>query len=484
MVHMKDTARKSPPRGRSRIANPRHLVDSILNMRIAALALALGFLSACTKDNPAFCNSDAECMDSRRPFCDLDGQYPESSYTAHACSVVPDGCPLERCGCTPGASLACAGDQATLCGEDGHSTTTETCRLGCSASEPRCATFTPSNDLEAALSDAASQPDVVLPPGTHIDTTLGLVQDGTGATVAVKSVLVSQNGGASMIRVLEGRSFVMDDVAVSGEHALAFVAPKSIVVRGRIDAAAKNVVGGPGSQENPAVCSGGDTKLEPVGCTTNCYSLGAGGAGNGTAGGAGGGYSAYGSAAGALIPTFVPLVGGCRGGRLFQSNGTTLINNGGAGGGALQFVSLESIQLTTMGVISVGGGGGLSFTGGGSGGTVVLEAPIVAINGAGTGLFANGGAGAGCFMNGADALLSNLAAQGPRCSPRSAGDGGTIGYPVTSGEICSGACSLQSTGGGGGAVGKVRIATKDGTFETTGGAFISAVVTASMLVAR
>lgn len=455
-------------------------------MRIVAFLIVLAVLaalSACTRENPAFCNSDAECMDPRRPFCDLDGQYPESSYTAHACSVVPDGCPIERCGCTSGASIACAGDQVTLCGEDGRSTTTDTCRLGCSALEPRCAEFTPSNDLGAALSDAALQPDVVLPPGTRIDTTLGLVQDGTGATVPLKSVLVSQNGGASMIRVFQARSFVMDDVTVSGQHALAMVAPKSIVIRGRLDASAKKIVGGPGSQEAPAVCAGGDTQNLPSGCSgTNCYNLGAGGGGNASAGGAGGGYNGPGAPAGVQIPTFVPLVGGCRGGRHFQADGVTLIRTGGAGGGAIQLVSLTAIQLTTNGVISVGGGGGGTSTGGGSGGTVVLEAPTVELMNAGTGIFANGGAGGGCFTDGPDAQLSIFAAQGPDCSPESAGDGGTAAYPVTSGEICSGSCALRYSGGGGGSVGRIRVATKTGTYQVAQGATLSAVISASSLV--
>lgn len=465
------------------IVNIGRLFDSIGTMRIAALAFSFLSLSACTKNNPAYCNNDAECTDSGRPFCDIEGQYPESDYTGHACSVTPAGCPIERCGCAPGESLACSGDQVTICAADGHSTTSEICSLGCATSQPRCSTFTPSNDLEAALSDAALQPDVVLPPGSHIDTNLGLVQDSSGASIAVTTTLVSQNGGASMIRALEARSFVIDDVAVSGEYALAFVAPKSIVVRGRIDASAKYAVAGPGGQEAPAVCAGGDTRIDPPGCTgVNCYAKGAGGGGNATSGGAGGGENAFGAPAGTLIPTFVPLVGGCRGGRLFNSDGTTLVTSGGAGGGAVQLVSSEAIRLTTVGLISVGGGGGYSTTGGGSGGTVVLEAPTVELNGAGTGIFANGGAGGGCSAAGADALLTMNPARGPQCSPRSAGDGGTAIYPVTSGEVCMGSCSLRYDGGGGGAVGRVRIGTKDGTYQTMGGAQISAVVTTSMLV--
>jgi hypothetical protein len=455
------------------------------NIMLSFRCSLIGWLitaSACTEKNPAYCESDAECTNSARPFCDVGGEYPESDYTAHACSPMPSNCPVERCGCVAGTPLSCIGDQVTLCGSDGHSKVIDACPLGCSTTEPRCLRFAPSNDLEDALMDASAEPDVVFPPVTRIDTTLGLVQDGNGATVSVQSVLIAQNGGTSMIRAFKARSFVMDDVTVTGEHALAFVAPESISIRGRIDASAKKVVGGPGSQERPAVCVGADTKIENSGCTTNCYGWGAGGGGNGTAGGAGGGNGAFGSPAGVLVPSFVPLVGGCRGGRLLD--GTTVLRTGGAGGGALQFVSLRSIRFTNVGVISVGGGGGPSTTGGGSGGTIVLEAPLVEFEGTGTGLFANGGGGGGCGSDGADANLSYGVAVGPNCTPYSAGDGGTAVYPVTSGEICTGTCQLKLFGGGGGAAGKARIATKDSTFKTVEDPLISAVVTASTLIAK
>jgi hypothetical protein len=476
---------ESKHHARTNIANGTRSLDKMPRMKCAALMFVVWVVSGCTRENPAHCDVDADCTDESRPFCDVDGEYPESRFTAHACSPAPASCPIERCGCTPGASLACAGDQVTLCASDGRSSMTETCPLGCSSSSARCATFAPSNDLQAALVDAALQPDVVLPPGTHVDTTLGLVQDGNGATIAVPSVLVSQNGGASMIRVFKARSFVMDDVKVTGQHALALVAPKSIVVRGLVDASAKKIVGGPGSQESPAVCAGGDTQTQPSGCTgTNCYALGAGGGGNAVAGGAGGGFNGPGAPAGVQVPTFVPLVGGCRGGRWLASDGATLVTTGGAGGGAIQIVSSTAIQLTTVGAISVGGGGGGGVTGGGSGGTVILEAPTVEFAGAGTGIFANGGAGGGCNASGADAQLSIFRAAGPKCAPNSAGDGGTASYPVTSGEICSGTCGVTYAGGGGGSVGRVRIATKTGTYQVAQGATVSAVITALALVAE
>ncbi|HEY5925539.1 MAG TPA: hypothetical protein VIV11_27830, partial [Kofleriaceae bacterium] len=216
-------------------------------------------VGACTKSNPDFCGKDADCTNAARPFCDIKGEYEESDYTANTCSVTPADCPIERCGCTPGEGFSCDGDELTVCAEDGRSTAKVTCALGCSSSEHRCHTFTPSNDLDAAFASASTAPDVTLPPGARIDTTLGTVQDANGAPVTVTSVLISQNGGASMTRAFAARSFVMDNVVATGSHALAFVATKTIVIRGIVDASANGAANGPGAQESPAVCVGTNT---------------------------------------------------------------------------------------------------------------------------------------------------------------------------------------------------------------------------------
>jgi hypothetical protein len=388
-------------------------------------------------------------------------------------------CPVERCGCTPGASLACTADQNTLCAADGHSTTTATCALGCSATEPRCLTFDPSNDLGGALADAATQPDIALPPGAQIDTDLGLIQGVGGVPIDVKSVLVSQNGGTSMIRVFEGRSFVIDGARVVGSKSLALVAPGPITIRGLFDASANGLTNGPGAQEAPTACAGGAS--QEVGGTMPS-AAGAGGGGNATAGGAGGGAHAFGGGGGALIPTFVPLVGGCRGGSVTDFSNGTLLRNGGGGGGAVQLVSLDQIALTNNGVIDLGGGGGPISAGGGSGGTLVLEATHVRIEGATTGVVANGGAGGACGSTGPDGGSSSTQATGPKCSPNSAGDGATGTLAATSGEVCTAMfCAANRYGGGGGAAGRVRIATANGAFSTVSTPILSAVISTATL---
>jgi len=221
---------------------------------------------------------------------------------------------------------------------------------------------------------------------------------------------------------------------------------------------------------------------------TGEYWLGAGGGGGALAGGAGGEAHASGTglAGGSAVgmADIVPLAGGCRGGTLLHNDGS-IASRGGAGGGALQFVSRQAIRVvrdgTDIGILDVGGlGGGGNAAGGGSGGALLLEAPIVVVDGAGVGLFANGGAGAGgaCGVKGNDAIVGAQPAVGVACGANTAGgDGGTGSTGPTAGAngTCGSICSIgYKLGGGGGAVGRVRVNTQSGAFAVSSGAAISA----------
>jgi hypothetical protein len=161
------------------------------------------------------------------------------------------------------------------------------------------------------------------------------------------------------------------------------------------------------------------------------------------------------------------------------SNGST-IADGGEGGGAVQFVSLTAISIS--GAINVGGGGGGNDGGGGgSGGNVILEAPRVAFSGGG--VFANGGSGGACAMPGNNGSQDANPAPGPGpCGSHSniqGGNGGTVSTsPATGGRLMLN--DTGSAGGGGGAVGRIRIATSDGTYGA-GTAVLSAAVTTATL---
>lgn len=423
--------------------------------------------------------------ESARPFCDVAGEFEESGNTPHLCSARPEGCSVERCGCTPG-TVTCSGDQETVCADDGRSVMTRTCGLGCAADGTRCLTFEPSNDLGDALDEAAGEPDVVVPAGATIDTTTGVIASPGGATVTVRSMIVAQ--GAQMVRVFLARSFVLNDVSIRGDHAFAAVAPGTIIVKGRIDASADGRTGGPGAQEGAAACVGAFAVLTECG-SGNC-APGAGGGGNATAGGRGGGLEPRPhTPGGSAQSSFAPLLGGCRGGD-HRNTGGSVLNQGGAGGGAVQLVSLDSVTLEEFGFIDVGGGGGDTIAGGGSGGNILIEAPIVRLTGSTVGLTANGGAGGGCQAPGPDATPTLTPALGPSSCSYSAGHGGTVTQSSLDAYYCeyTGGTSCfavtEPGGGGGGAVGRARIVTRTGELEQDGAPILSVSLSRTALTAQ
>jgi hypothetical protein len=377
-----------------------------------------------------------------------------------------------------GAVLQCENDQLTTCNAEGTATTTQACVLGCASDAARCRTFEPSNGLGPALAESANENDVILPSGTRIDTDLGVVQDADGTSISVRAIDVNQAGGLP-IRVLVAGSFAMGNVTVTGTRPIAFVAGGPITVTGRLTARATGSVGGPGARTSGS-CSGGDMN-QLSGCATPS-SVGTGGAGNHQPGGRGGANDPNG---GAALTGFSPLAGGCSGGTQFNIPGTSIVARGGGGGGAVQLVSQTSVVLTEQGMVDVGGGGGQSTTGGGSGGMIVIEAPEVSLSGSSAGLVANGGAGGGCGMKGPDATVTTSPALGAVCANYFAGNGGTGSAAPGNGCIsgvdnCVGTCPTIY-GGGGGSVGRMRIATKTGSFATTGNPVISVAITTSVL---
>jgi len=195
---------------------------------------------------------------------------------------------------------------------------------------------------------------------------------------------------------------------------------------------------------------------------------GMGGAGGGTylhelAGGSGGG-----DGAGTSSPTFKP----CPTGKGFSQ--------GGAGGGSVQLSAKLNLDLAESGGINVGGGGGRGGCGeaasagggGGSGGSIWLEAPTMRIVGK---LAANGGgAGSGGRSSGIDqddgndgddGLLDVLGARGGTSPGSGAGKGGNGGSLMT--DAAPGGKELNA-GGGGGAVGRIRLRTRTVSPVTSG----------------
>ncbi len=464
-------------------------------MRVMTLVLVIVCV-ACTKPNPNFCEGDGDCLEAARPFCDIEGEYAESGFIHNVCSPRPANCAVERCGCTPGEGLTCQGDESSVCGQDGRSRELRPCVLGC-ASESRCLQFTPSNNLAEALESAYTASDVIIPPGSTIETSTGTVLTEQGSAVDVPSVLVPQTG-AREIRVFMAHSFELNDLTIRGPYPAAFVAAGAITIQGLVDAAARGPLDGPGAHPDTAGCTGRHTQEQYCGqlpLLLAC-SLGASGAGNVTAGGAGGTGVVANEPVRAPLPggvaasALTPLAGGCRGGDVLVEGAA--VQRGGGGGGAVQLVSATRITFASDGFLHVGGGGGAgeagrAFAGGGSGGNALLEAPIIEMVGASTGLAANGGAGAACAAPGADATRDLTVARAPRCMA-SGGDGATkLSAPGPGIDTCpsgTGCEVVAHFGAGGGALGRVRFVTASGQVERTGAPVVSADETVVTLVAQ
>jgi hypothetical protein len=446
-------------------AEPRSRVMTFVRrgrFRWALLAVAMAS-AACTTKQQNTCKSDSDCTNPAYPFCDVNGEFAASGGEKNVCTIVPPDCPVERCGCSPGATT-CAGEVLTTCDVGGMSVTTSSCALGCSADGTRCLSFEPSNGLRAALAAAANEPAVTIPDGATIDTDTGEVKTSGGIAVPVGSLGVAQ--GAGTIRALIGSSFVIGNVVVYGTNPLAIVSIGDVAANGILDASANSSTNGPGAQTTGA-CVGAQS------------TLGGSGGGNATPGGDGGKshlWTAPHALGGAAQSQFEPLLGGCPGGALTGNA------PGGGGGGAVQVVSLTAIRIS--GSIDVGGGGGgNNGGGGGAGGNVVLEAPHVEISG---GVFANGGSGGACSMEGSDASRDATAVSGPGpCGNGNTIHGGTGGSvsvaPSSGGRLFIG--DSGSAGGGGGALGRLKIATRDGTYDAAM-AVLSAATTASTLVGK
>jgi hypothetical protein len=424
-------------------------------IRWALLAVTIS-AAACTKEQNA-CKADSDCTNPAYPFCDVNGEFEASGGAKNVCTIVPADCPVERCGCSPGAAR-CETDTLTTCDADGMSESSVMCALGCGGSTAHCLSFVPLNGLAVALTAAGTSAEVSLPPGVMINTSTGEVKTSGGLPINVPSVVVDQAGAT--IRAFYGSSVSLSDVHVVGTAALALVSANDLEVDGVIDASGANIVPGPGALAMPHPCAGGAS------------TRGGGGGGNAISGSNGGlGAGPGGIAEGSLDTN--PLVGGCNGGPEVDDGGTVL-TIGGGGGGAVQLVAGASIQLSANAMINVGAGGGMSAAGGGSGGNVIIEAPSVMFA-LGARLVANGGAGGACTSQGEDASTDTTPANG-------GGPCGMLPYVVGGhgGTVASAPSIGTIGGGGGGSVGQLLVRTRDGQIMD-GGATISAAAAMSVL---
>jgi hypothetical protein len=317
--------------------------------------------------------------------------------------------------------------------------------------------FHPSNldnsaQLEATLADATLGDIVLDDCGPQIDASEnGHV--GCDGAVGEKYKQIDGFGGTNKYAVFVAKNIRIPAdriVSVGGNRPLILVALETITIEGSIDVTS-GAVGAPvENTTKDGTGPGGGIGL----------SDGTGGAGGGGSfcgkGGMGGiataaGGASYGTA------DIIPLQGGSNGGGYLAARG----------GGAIQLVAGREIVLGANGYISARGDGAVS--GGGSGGAILLEAPVVRIQGA---IAANGGGGgAPGGESGTPGTRTSTPATGGRNTENINGGDGSAGTQVngTNGVLNPNPPNDGTgSGSGGGGAGWIRINTRSGAAEVSG----------------
>lgn len=324
------------------------------------------------------------------------------------------------------------------------------CASFVSAHFDACSIGSPSAGLELTMS------------GTYAyNTDEGTLEDPLGTPIVHQSVVADLNGINT--RIISVDALTLAAVATlrgEGSMPLVIAAWGNIEIAGTINFDSRRG-GPPGAGANPAAC-------ENSGATQGgSDSSGGGGGGGGGFGGNGGnggdgdnnGSESSGGAGGAgLLQAPTEVRGGCP--SASGGSGLTAAAETSAGGGAIQLTS--KTKLSIGGSIFSGGAGGeggptnsrAGGTGGGSGGFVGLEAPIIEINDAAV-IVANGGGGGegtSSSRTGADGQDSRhtLARASGGDGNSDFGTGGGQGGADTTLTGESVTTSLASGGGGGG----------------------------------
>jgi hypothetical protein len=486
-------------------------------MKRLGVVLVSLFATACTKANPKSC-VDGLCTDQRYPFCDVDGTLGGEPQECIAVTCTPDefaqcrGDQELRCnatgndydaiecelGCsdaTEGCRLCepnetrCTNGKVATCDANGAIVSAETCLLGCFEDKPRCRRIAPSNNLGEYLDLAASLPDLDL-LNAVFDTGTGMVTNNGGFPTPVPSFTAGNGDGptirvflANNVRINNGSArSTTDPVRVSGP-AFALIARGTIVLEGRfgVDATAGGIAN--------TMCAGGVGNYFE---TDSAYrAIASGGGANATAGAKGGDIAGIAGGAGGQpfgTDILIPLKGGCPGGGVNLNNGTIFPFNT-PGGGAAQFTSETSI--TILGTIDARGATGTAeqagiigaaVYGGGAGGSILIEAPQVTL-GPDAKLIAKGGGG-GSY--GPSTMTNDTTSPDPGNDGNpDGGDGAAPNVAAEPGEpspFSTG--SALFSGGGGGGLGRVRINTKDTTYQRPNTVVEAAALTSGLIKTR
>lgn len=312
--------------------------------------------------------------------------------------------------------------------------------------------------------------DLLISAPIAIDTTL--MTPGIPLPSGVTFAVALQVGGGPELAILHVRRLeVGAAIRIRGSRPLVVIAD-SIDVRDLIDAGAHHDDAGPGAMP---MGSGG-----PGRHFGSYADSGGGGGSHGSPGAAGGATTCHhcpedplpGGQAGSLYNTEVALlIGGSPGGRTYAAPGTPCSTGApGAGGGAIELYARTQIVIQSAGWINAGGGGGLGGDqcnqprnwlaghGGGAGGAIVLQSPVLTNAGQ---LSANGGGGGagggnnGDGGDGEDGGRGTTVARGGGASGKYSAAGGSGAIASTAATVGSVGPASGNAGGGGGGLGQI-----------------------------
>jgi hypothetical protein len=412
---------------------------------------AAALLAACSSSSGAGSTAepDASVMDSGSGFEDLDasvptdsGETPDSGGPSHPDAASPpnntsdsgpspvsDAGPVRhvRCGLSDGGAPDDFTDAGTVAGDGG---------LG----------FAPSNFDPSKVTTAGVGAMDIADDCTYDEGSSAFSCATASPPIAFHATTFSQDAGGPSLTVLVVRSLVVEQgrvLTLTGANPIAIEALDSIHVLGTLLVSAGRY----------AADAGPGTNVQ------NTYS--------GTDQGAAGGSHCGGGGTGIITPyppapayggsTLIPFAGGSYG----------CSPTGGPGGGAVQLVARNVIEIGPCGEVYASGlGGRVPGGGGGSGGSILIEAPTVSLAGA---LLAAGGSSAGSTTPGNDGTDNGTQAGGVGFLNGGAGSTGT--------SIDGGIGGYLSTGdndwGGGGGAGWIRINSTGGNATPQAGAVVN-----------
>ena len=393
----------------------------------------------------------------------------------------------------------------------------KSCPLGCNTEEDRCNRMRPSNidpeandvDYDEAVTaimlNASPEAPIIINADTgeipgFTDSPDKAVREGISHVVLPQ---VDTNG-TTIPNAPEVAVFVFDAlqitpgtvVRVVGSYPVIFYVRTTVQIDGTLLVNGSSTAPGPsggGGGGNPEMaasygsCGESGEKGVHKDSFPAEWTSGGGGGGHGTEGAPGAkvkcstDWAPEGAAGGILgTPSLIPLHGGCGGG----AGGGPVAGgyqggNGGSGGGALQISAGTSLVIGTNGHINAGGSGGrggesgAAGGGGGAGGAILLEAPLLKIEGL---IAANGGGGGA----GSESAISGNGDDGDdgasSIAPPSGGSAGLLSFGTNGGN--GGAGTTQPTsgqdselrcngGGGGGGAGRIRLNATSATIKVT-----------------